>query len=72
MRAVVIHGPDFLGAGAIRNEIDLGAGQALGAELLQNVGGEFARHFLRTVGVERAEIQFADDLGAGRVRLRRY
>ena len=81
---VVIHRPDLfdalspavgknLRAAPIGDEEDLGSGQAHGAELLQNVGGELARHFPCAVIIERAEIARAGNnvalAGVGWLRL---
>ena len=70
--AVVIHGPDLFHArpwfhpptgartGAVGDEIDLGAGKALAAELRQNVGGVFARDFRGPVFIQRADVAFGE------------
>src|ERR1700733_14457884 len=66
VRAVVIHGPDFFMTAAVGNEINPSSDKTGSAKLLQDVGGELLRHFARPGFVERAQIDFADQLcGAG-------
>src|SRR5579883_3110214 len=69
VRAVVIHGPDFLMASAIGDEIDARADQAGGAELLEDVGCEFLDDFAGARFVQRADIDFAEDLRRRRIGL---
>src|SRR5260221_13307511 len=69
VRTVVIHRPDFFTATAVGNKIDLGADEALCAEVLQDVGGEFARHFLSAIFIDGAYIDLSDQLRRSCVRL---
>src|SRR5260370_11376154 len=70
VRAVVVHGPDFLVAGPVGNEVEFGSHEADTTEELQNVGGELLRHSLRASLVEGADVSLSDDLSGGCVGLR--
>src|SRR5579863_3552509 len=58
VRPIVIHGPDFFVAAAIRDEIDARSNQAGSAKLLQDIGGELLGDTARAGFIERSEIDF--------------
>src|SRR6185312_15109065 len=64
IRAVPIHRPDFLRAGAIRNEHDTASNQAFYAEDGKNIGGVLVSYLGSTFLVQRACIDFAERLRA--------
>src|ERR1017187_5336877 len=64
--AIGIHHPDFLMAGTVAGEIDMGAVEGLAAEQSNDVGGEFVRYLAGAGFIHRRQVALADQLGVGR------